>query len=72
VSSEPDCPIWWHLVIVGGLALAALAVLAGRGEVIAGRVAAAEVQSARAEAVSAEILRRLERIERKLDEGKGR
>jgi len=71
MSSEPACKIWWHLCIIGTLALISILGLYGlhwtnycRANEIAIDVAESVAER---RATDQEILRRLDRIERKID-----
>ena len=66
-TTELRCRIWPLFAVVGPLLLGALTWLFLNGRGIEARVAAAEVTSASERATNQEILRRLGRIEDKLD-----
>lgn len=61
------CKIYWHLATIGGLILGGLMGLYGLNSTLESRVTACEVQEAVTGAQYEEILRRLARIESRLE-----
>ena len=71
MSSEPACKIWWHLCIIGAIisvSLLSLYTLYWTNTCRANELAMDLTRvTSETKSVSAEILRRLDRIERKID-----